>query len=527
MLLRRPSSARAIALAVLLMAELVGACDVCDGLAASKVASGEVLDISDEGLRRLASSHTILALLLYHAWDAKSQKAQKAYDEAALAFKREGSPIVMAQIDVRQFPAAAAFLHVTSVQVPAMRILRGDHQFGYPLQLQGNGNAADIVAALRAELSRASGSIVSRLSEAEIDALGERPDQTYVVANVSDPRNAASIEQVAHALHGAVNFVLLAEAPPSSPLSGASSRGSDIGALAPPRAPPCPRAADDADTTAAAVAAPPSRAPSPAGANDRIRLVREASVAATGDDAQAIELPLNTTLASRLGFLFGDEFGSSSGALTPFGIYSWVRWAALPSVFELSPSSAPTYLSHGASGIVFAPGVRGSNKTREYVRRRLRRVADRLRADADHGLWLLWADSYDREHARLRMQLGLAPVGTAAGDSETTGNGGATRVENDFAIVVMAGGRISARFVMPAPFSFDRVGDFAAAFARGQLQRAARRADLMRSAAQVACACAAVIAAYAIYRRKRGGDEARTTKYEAQNEASIKATKSD
>ena len=113
------------------------ACDVCDGLAARKVASGQVLEISDEGLRRLAPSHDPLALLLYRPWNDKTVRVQSVFDEVASFFKRNGMPLVMAQIDVTAFPAALSALRVSDTELPCIRVLRGDDRFGYPLRLGG------------------------------------------------------------------------------------------------------------------------------------------------------------------------------------------------------------------------------------------------------------------------------------------------------------------------------------------------------------------------------------------------------
>ena len=79
-------------------------CDVCDGLSAQKLASGEVLDISNEGLLRLVPAHGLVALLLFRPWDARAERLQRAFDGAAVLLRRDGVPIVMAQIGVHAFP---------------------------------------------------------------------------------------------------------------------------------------------------------------------------------------------------------------------------------------------------------------------------------------------------------------------------------------------------------------------------------------------------------------------------------------
>ena len=60
----------------------------------------------------------------------------------------------MAQIDAEAFPRAASMLHVESVELPAVRILRGDASFAYPLR--AGGSAAELSNGLRTELARGS-----------------------------------------------------------------------------------------------------------------------------------------------------------------------------------------------------------------------------------------------------------------------------------------------------------------------------------------------------------------------------------
>jgi hypothetical protein len=178
-------------------------------------------------------------------------------------------------------------------------------------------------------------------------------------------------------------------------------------------------------------------------------------------------------------------------------LYRWVLWAALPTVYGLTRTTAATYLYDGASGVVFVPGVAASNRTRDYALRRLRRVAERMRLDGEHGLWLLWADTHDEAHARLRTQLGLPPPAAAATASAPppASVGARGGRDGEFAIVVMAGGRILHRFVMDddAPFSFDAVHAFAQSFVRGELLGAQRRKHNLRVLALSAAALVAVI----------------------------------
>ena len=74
-------------------------------------------------------------------------------------------------------------------------------------------------------------------------------------------------------------------------------------------------------------------------------------------------------------------------------------------------------------------------------------------AHGQHGLWLLWAERGDAEHARLREMLGLPPVAAGAGAA----------ADSEFVIARMRSSRVTARYVMEAPFSYAAVGDFAGA----------------------------------------------------------------
>ena len=435
----------------LLLLRSAAACDVCDGVARRKVASGEVLEISDEGLSRLVPAHSLLALLLYKPNDARTEPMQRAYDKTAAELKASGllEQCVMAQIDAETFHRVAATLNVESIELPVVRILRGDAAFGY--SLGWNGTPEQLAALLVEQIGRGS-SATARLDVEQLDALergaGAPGNGTRVVAELSHPRSVWAAEQVAHALRGAVSVALPISAPPTASSPPA----------APPVAPPVAPSSRTDENARPDVTRP-----------ERVRLIREVSEHTAGD-VSALEMPLD------FGEVSGEGRRTSEAAtagLTARQLYRWVRWAALPSVFALTPTTATTYLVEGASGIVFLPGVAGSNKTQEYATRRLRRVSERLRNDGDDGLWLLWADRNEDAHARLRMQLGLAdrstPVGAAA----------PAAAEGEFAIVVMAGARILHSFVMPPPFSFDAVHTHSVAFLRGELLQAKRRAHNM------------------------------------------------
>ena len=116
----------------------------------------------------------------------------------------------------------------------------------------------------------------------------------------------------------------------------------------------------------------------------------------------------------------------------------------------------------------------GGDKQREYAVRRLHKVAAEMRARGQHGLWLLWAERGSPEHRHLRSQLGR-------GLGWWRAEPGAAEVgEEEFIILRMRSGRVAATYVMPAPFSYAAVGEFAAAFARDELRPEGWQAELAR-----------------------------------------------
>ena len=488
-----PTTARLVACLQLL--STAAACDVCDGIAAKKVASGEVLEISDEGLERLAPAHDLLALLLYRTFDARTQPMQSAFDSVAAALKAEGllDRCVMAQLDTEKFPRAAALLHVEAVELPAIRMLRGDASFGYPLRAGFGSSAQELAARIRSEIDRGASPLTARLELAALQGFEHDGNDTRVVADVTRPRSVRAIEQVAHALHGAVRFAMPFAAPPSTAAAGTSSMAA---ALAPdsPTPPSMPPSAPPAPS-----AAPPSRPPvasARAAVVERVRLLREVS-ADTTNDTPLLEMPAAFPAVAGEPAASGEATSEATGevgGLSARALYRWVRWAALPSVFALTQATAPTYLVEGASGVLFQPGVTTSNKTREYAVRRLRKLARRLQDEGAHGLWLLWADSHDPTHARLRVQLGMAEGLTPSRDAP----GGAP--EGEFAIVVMAGGRMLHRFIMPPPLGFEHIHTFALAFLNGELLATQRRLQNFKVLGSAAALLLLVVGGWPLWR---------------------------
>ena len=215
---------RRLAPATLVLAAVCDACDVCDGIASRKVLSGEVLDISDVGLHQLAPSHDAIALLVFRSslWltDKHTERVQQAFNKAAAVLKEGGMPLVMAQLDAREFPHVASMLRLAPQELPAVRILRGDPTFSYPLR--SSTAAAEMLARLVDESQQPqTASVVAALDVAELVAFagvaeGSVRDGTRVVANVSSARSLRAVRQVAHAFHGTIRFATLLSASPAA-----------------------------------------------------------------------------------------------------------------------------------------------------------------------------------------------------------------------------------------------------------------------------------------------------------------------
>jgi len=223
------------------------ACDVCDGLSAKKLKYGQVLDISDEGLTRLTAEHDLIFLLLYKSWDDRSDRLATAFDRAAASIHRSGGgAFVMAQLDADAFRAVAPTLHVSSVELPTIRVLRGDVRFGYPLR-SGN-TASEIEARLRFEVDQP-GTVVARLDAASLDELQPSavpPGKgTRVIGHLTSPQSVRAFEQVAHAFRGVIHFMLPespepAVPPPSSPPSLPPAPSESPSSMPPPSPPSTP-----------------------------------------------------------------------------------------------------------------------------------------------------------------------------------------------------------------------------------------------------------------------------------------------
>ena len=521
---------------LLLVLRIGRTCDVCDGTAGRKVASGQVLDISEEGLHRIVPAHGMIALLIFRSsWShRRTERVLLAFDEAATALRDANIPVVMAQIDARAFPAVTSTLRITENELPTIHVLRGDPTFSY--RLRGGTAAREIMTELRTEADRSlSDSGVSHLSQEQLLTFEQESGQgtpTRVIANVSRLNSIRAVEQVAHAFHGAIRFAR----PDASPLAP------NLLSLAAPLSPPPPLPAPQLSPPPWPPSPPsppsPSSLPSPPSPlactsdGERIILLREVSEYMSGE-AQMLEMPssmwvgstaLGTALGSPAGYLgpyLGTYLGTYLGAYTgspaaPCGLtarqlHDWVRWAALPSVYALTAESAKTYLMDGASAVLFWPGASTSPKTKDYLVRRLRRLADRLHADGGDGLWLLWADSLDPRHARLRAQLGLPdasaltssdqPAHSAA--KEAVATAGSVPV-GEFAIVVMAAGRVREAYNMGSePFTFEAAHSHATDFISGRLRRAAVRSQIVWQVAQAATACASLAVAVGAWRRCR------------------------
>ena len=133
----------------------------------------------------------------------------------------------------------------------------------------------------------------------------------------------------------------------------------------------------------------------------------------------------------------------------------WVRWAAVPTVHELTKWTAPVYLRDGPSAIIFPP-------TRGFARKTvslLREVANLLGntgggAPGVPPIWLLHVVQRG-EHVALRKELGF---GVVSGNDVSS---------HEIVFVWMVGGRIGASFV--AKIDVNVTAHEVVSFARGFL----------------------------------------------------------
>ncbi|KAL1495863.1 hypothetical protein AB1Y20_014507 [Prymnesium parvum] len=451
------------------LASLAAGCEVCDGV---RPTADHVLELTADDLAPLLSRHPLLLLLLYSSGSASAEAQRQHAAAAALLAPHAG--VALARVDVRAHPAVAARLHAFPSDIPALRVLRGDPSFGYPLRAAHR--AAEIAAAMVEEAARPVGGLeLDAAARARLGGSGK----THVVAWLSSGESKRSVELVAAAFGGAVGFAIAPAEGEDERVELFRERSDDmIGEPASVVLPPtmARRNASDPRASRAPATSPPFSSPPPP---------------LISPPPPSPPPPLAPPLAPSPPLAPPPQLAVAP--LSAHELYRWVHWAALPSVYQLSSESARVYLREGASGVVFADVAQPKQKA--YVRRRLRSVADRLIESGEHGVWLLFADASDRTHDRLRAQLGLGEAS-----------------QPQFAIVVMANSRISAAYVMREPFSYDAVHHFCLRFRRRELWEEGWARELwarrqLLAALGVATAAAAVLLRRRRARRGGGGDE--------------------
>ena len=436
------------ALLIALSSRLALACDLCNGPPPTD--DSDVLELSPDLLEAAVASHPLLVLMLYDSWDGSrpTDTRLRNYANAATALiDMDSQALRLAKVDVSTYPEVAQRLEVPTSTLPTMRLLRGEAGFG--AEYRGGMSTAEMVSALWEEHERGGLDRVVETLSREQEEEWRAAAGTRVVARLRRPESRAAFAQVAATFRNAIRFgvVLPPPAQPPAPPTKLEppSAPSPPQAVAPPRSPP--------------PLAPPSPPPLPGESEvdeeEEVLLFRERSGIMAGEAVDELRMPLLRS-------------GRGGRALTERTLQHWVRWAALPTVFQLTRSTAGAYLHSGNVGIVFV-ATGGAEKQVEYVTRRLRRVADGMLAAGQHGLWLLWAERGDAEHARLREMLGLPSV--VAGTSGQA---------SEFVIARMRSSRVTARYVMEAPFSYAAVADFAGAFARDELRPDGWQKELVR-----------------------------------------------
>ncbi|KAL3931149.1 MAG: hypothetical protein SGPRY_001248 [Prymnesium sp.] len=427
-------------LSLLCLSARARGCEICLGSEASKEG---VIDLSSHELDDLTLRHPLLLLLLYDPYSQRSLEARKQHDAAAQRLSELGT-FTMVRADIRSRPSVAAQLHVSLSDTPALRVLRGDPSFGYPLP--GGMRASEIVENMMAQQAIDLSSLYHDASS--LTRLDASP-RTRVVAHLSHPHSIHAFKQVAVAYAGVITFAMVIT---NSSVEGepSSSRGKQPG-----------------DT-------------------EQVELFRERSEQMKGVLPACLVL---WVLWASLPSVY--ELTSETAR-----IYLRVRLLPgfIPAICQILRYviDSPSRASHqtrddpdsenipsqhrGVSGVLFAET--SQPKQRAYVRQHLRLVADRLADTGEHGIWLLHANLSDAAHSRLRAQLNLPEAHSRS-----------TAPEAEFAIVVrqgprchppththvkpclqvMSGSRIKATYVMRRPFTYDAVYDFCVQALRHEL----------------------------------------------------------
>ena len=432
------------------------ACDLCNGPPPTD--DSDVLELSPDLLEAAVESHPLLVLMMYDSWDGSKPadtRLRNYANAATTLISMDSQALRLCKVDISAYPEVAQRLEVPTSTLPTMRLLRGDAGFG--AEYRGGMTTAEMVSALWEEHERGGlDRVVEALNRSQEEEWRAAAG-TRVVARLRRPESRTAFGQVAATFRNAIRFGLVSP-PPTQPPAPPTT-------LEPPSLPPPPQAV--APPRSPPPLAPPSPPPLPgeseaeAEEEEEVLLFRERSGIMAGEAVDELRMPLARG---------GGNGGNGGRALTERTLQHWVRWAALPTVFQLTRATAGAYLHSGNVGIVFV-ATGGAEKQVEYVTRRLRRIADGMLGAGQHGLWLLWAERGDAEHARLREMLGLPPVTAGAGAAG----------ESEFVIARMRSSRVTARYVMEAsPFSYAAVADFAGAFARNELRPDGWQKELVR-----------------------------------------------
>lgn len=212
--------ARAFHLALLLIISSKRA-DACSLCSPQRAGDGPIFELTTDSIDAAAERHDLLVLLLYHEGETSSSTVKGMFAKAAGRLKQaladpyldptlldpslrvsmstvvtdERHSLMLAQIDASAHPLAAARLGVLSVELPALRVLRGDANFGYKLR----GPAADFVVrtgrAVLHELNAPRRVTVATLPQQPQE--GGRPTGAlHVVATLGQRQGICAVEQV-------------------------------------------------------------------------------------------------------------------------------------------------------------------------------------------------------------------------------------------------------------------------------------------------------------------------------------------
>ena len=507
---------------VLLSCVLVShGCELCT---AQRTGDGPVFELTDLSFDTAVARHDLLLLLLYKggADDRPTRTAISALARTAgrleMSLKDEyldpvlitpqvrravslstvvdhnHHSLMIAQIDVHAHPITAHRMGVHEVELPALRLVRGDATYGYKIRAPNGDFVTRTGMAILDELNAPPTLVGEEVGEGEETSTSPKKTadgrpHARVVGTLHSQPSLCAFQQVAHAYRKpdvssgfpAVGFALDVQGSSAGlsdcPLPAFAPRASYSPPSAPVTAPPPPPPSSPYPSAAAPMATrrPPALPTTLEPAElmsgpERIVLAVQPATGLAPAAETVLEMPLH-------------RYAAGGGPISPKALHAWVHWAVLPKTARLDGAKrsvlGSTHLREGDVGVLLtSEGLTSEGLVSERVhsdspsatdaqaRVRLERLQQRLMSHGRHGLTLLWGARADRSLHDLLSKLGLGAKDARARDPGGVQEGGGEY----FAIIRLAGSRFAEVHVMDndrpidEPISDEALHAFCAGF---------------------------------------------------------------